>query len=894
MADKQNDLKIVVEAINKASEQLKQVEEDIKGLTETVEEQGTAAREAGIGFGELVAGIITGSFVAEIAVSAFQKLTAIISNLPGMFFEFARGASEVEGLGVALNIVANNAGLTAEAVARERSEIVKHNITTHAANRLLTDLIVKEIDYAQASKVAAAAQDIAAASNMDSSEAVERITQAIATGQPYLLQHMNLTKYANDIFRDYAESIGKTTEELDDVGRSQAIVNYVLEEGEKYAGAYDAAMGNAAKVLRSFQRALKEVSYVFGRVFNKALFEVSDTIYQLTDDLSEWAHQNEKQLNVIATSIGNFMHKVVATIKSFVASIPWDKVIAGFSYVIQVLTQFGAGLKIAYNIIQIFVRGISITIKSVQSLGEALSALIRRDFRSLKEVYTSWKGYSLDTAEAVIGDVQAIGTAFKRSQEASHFDLQEWWKKIGETDQEGWENRLKEIEESGDELTSKQKKQLSDMLRDIEKANVDYERAVAERIKQFNESFDDMVISHRDAIKELTKDLEEGNEDYKYKLADLVEEYNESMETIETRHKEKTESVIEDMEDERKKILEEIEKITEAYNEEVSIIQKEGEDRLSNLKAQLDKEKALGANANQEKINALDQMIAYEKDGLETALSDKKDKYDEEVSDVEEKLNDKLAKLRTELETEDYLFTESMSKRKVQYDEDVLDAKESYEDKRLALQEELDKELIIREKYSDDFARLADAIVEDDLTRLIRKHNEELAEMSRSYDEKIAEIKYKAFGEGEAFTEGFSEGFDAGYPAVEERLDKMGSDIDNVVSKIGSFTSSGNGSSGGSWWSNFIESLPSFPFGRAEKGGVFSTPTIAGEAGAEVVLPLNSPKRMAMIMKSMGIGGGESQGQVVQNFYVTVQDKQDVDVLMERAGFALKQGGGYG
>ncbi|MCK5017157.1 MAG: hypothetical protein KAS32_08800, partial [Candidatus Peribacteraceae bacterium] len=74
-------------------------------------------------------------------------------------------------------------------------------------------------------------------------------------------------------------------------------------------------------------------------------------------------------------------------------------------------------------------------------------------------------------------------------------------------------------------------------------------------------------------------------------------------------------------------------------------------------------------------------------------------------------------------------------------------------------------------------------------------------------------------------------------------------------------------------------------------GGVFSRPVIAGEAGAEVVLPLNFPKRMAMIMKSMGLGqaGG---GQVTQNFYVTVEGSQDVDVLMERAGFALKQGGG--
>jgi hypothetical protein len=71
-----------------------------------------------------------------------------------------------------------------------------------------------------------------------------------------------------------------------------------------------------------------------------------------------------------------------------------------------------------------------------------------------------------------------------------------------------------------------------------------------------------------------------------------------------------------------------------------------------------------------------------------------------------------------------------------------------------------------------------------------------------------------------------------------------------------------------------------------------TTPSIAGEAGPEVILPLNFPKRMETIMKAMGLG--QSAGsQVNQTFYVTVQSSQDVDVLMERAGFAMRQGGGY-
>jgi len=90
------------------------------------------------------------------------------------------------------------------------------------------------------------------------------------------------------------------------------------------------------------------------------------------------------------------------------------------------------------------------------------------------------------------------------------------------------------------------------------------------------------------------------------------------------------------------------------------------------------------------------------------------------------------------------------------------------------------------------------------------------------------------------------------------------------------FSSGGGGSGGGSG-------------GAWQQGGLAMQPGLVGEAGPEIVLPLSFPKRMAQIMQSLGMSGGKNE--VVQNFYVTVQSQQDVDVLMERAGFALKQGG---
>jgi len=894
MPDKQSELSIIIEAVNNASKQLKDVEKDLGGLSKSVQEQGETAKTASLGFGQLVAGVAGGAIAAQLAIGAFQKLAGVLIDIPKAIFDIAKGASEIEGLAVAMHIVANNAGITAEAVDKVRDSVVEQNVTTQAANRLLTDLIRNQLDYAQATDIASAAQNIAVASGVDSSETIERISQALASGNTWLLRQLGLVEHLDSVYEKYGVTLGKTSEEMTESERKQSIVNYVLAEGEKYAGAYGAAMNNAAKIMRSTKARMEEVKYAVGSELTPALDYVTKTIYEMVSAVVDWAHENKDKLRAVARDIGNFMKRVVDTVKVFIESIPWDYVITAFNFVIQKVAAFGAGLRMTFNVIQVFTRAITTAVSTVIMLGSAVDRFIKRDFKGMKNVFNEWSDKSYKTGQAIIGDINDIGNAYNKGYKAQEFDLKEWWDSVEELEGTGWEDRLKVAEEGGEKLTAKQKEKLDKMLEQIEKANRDYQRAVEKRTKQFEESFEDLVLSHRDTIKKLTDDLESENKDYQKNIKDLLDDYSEAMEEIEVRHRDKTESVMEDMEDERKKIEEEIDKITEKYNEERVLIEREGEARLNNLKVQLDREVALGVNANQEKIEALEQMIAYEESGLSNALDDKKSKYDEEVSDIEEKLSEKLTKLKEELDEEDILFTEAMDKRELQYERDLIEFKESYEEKRQVIQEELDSELSIREKYAGDFERLADKVAEDDLTRLIRKHNEELSEMERDHIEKLAGIESNSFEQGKSFSENLSDGIEAGYPAVKASIGKIEDDL-NSLGKVYEdfetkaswmqgfpswqpmgFTTGGGGSGGGSG-------------GAWQQGGLAMQPGLVGEAGPEIVLPLSFPKRMAQIMQSLGMSGGKSE--VVQNFYVTVQSQQDVDVLMERAGFALKQGG---
>jgi hypothetical protein len=178
----------------------------------------------------------------------------------------------------------------------------------------------------------------------------------------------------------------------------------------------------------------------------------------------------------------------------------------------------------------------------------------------------------------------------------------------------------------------------------------------------------------------------------------------------------------------------------------------------------------------------------------------------------------------------------------------------------------------------------------DDITRLINKNAEEKAEAERAHLETLAELKGSSFEQGKATIDSFTAGVDSAYPALKTKLDQIKTDISSISGGISNLSGSvGDYYSTGNYPLGVGSVMPSF----GATGGIFNKPTIVGEAGPEMVLPLSFPNRMAQIMQSLGMGGkGGGGGKVTQNFYVTVNNPQDVDLLMERAGFAMKNQGG--
>jgi len=893
MADEKSELAIVIEAINNASKTIKQVEDDLNGLNKEVSDQEKKSKSASGGFNSLVGAFVKGNLIVRGLEFSFGLVKKAVDALNQTMFESVEVAANYETTMAGLVSVANSFGHSADEATEAAKRLSEDGLLTPAQSAEALKNILAGLSGAtveQAESMVNAMKDTASFNRVlyDYGDAIINTTRGIRNRNSILTDSAGVQKNLSIIMQEAGFEIQDLDSSSKKYAATQALINGYLGES---AFAY----GDAEKYLDSYKgkqtslnAILLETKQSLGEALIPAFEEFKDLQSGIASDIAVFLEDNKGKIASLARTVGVEMKSVVTeTINFFVRNKDIIEKMVNVS--VQQLNVFVAAIRQTINYFQILGGGIEFVVRSAAQASKVLSNMVKGDFNGVNQAYDEWLQKSGEIQEGILRNFKDMENARSNYVKGVTFDLSDWWDSVTSENKEGRDQMVNDTQKANEQISESDKK----MLSDLEKENKKYLKELEKRTKSFEESFEDLVLSHRDAIQQLTEDLEEEKISYEKSLSGLGSDYDEAMADIKKSHADKTESIIEDMEEERKRSEEEIEKITEAYNAEVGLIEKEGQARLNNLKTQLAREEALGAMADSEKVASLKAMIAYEEKGLADSLAGRKSVYDEEVSDVEEKLNSELEKIKEGLEEENLVYEEALAERKTQYEEDVASLKESYTEKKETIQEELDEELLIREKYSEDFARLADKVADDDITRLVNKFNEEKDEMQREHEERLAEIGASAVESGEQLINGFNEGFDSAYPTFKQRVSQMESDIDNVLSKssglatiVGanaginyssSFRGGGGGGGGGG--------------GAYAEGGLATRPSLVGEAGPEIVLPLSFPKRMADIMKNMGLSD-KTRGNVVQNFYVTVKKEADVDMIMERASFAMKSGGG--
>lgn len=265
--------------------------------------------------------LTTASGEAETATSAlggaFSRLGAIMAGME--LYEAAKNtvmlAARYETLGATLGVMGSNVGKTSEEMAGFQRSLEETGISAIKARSALQIMAAAQLELKDASNLGRVAQDAATLAGINSSDAFNNLVRGITTGEVRIIRHMGIMANFTSALKNYADANGKTVQQLNARERAEARMINVLEEGQKRAGVYEAAMTTAGKQMLSMQRYTENLQVQIGEMFNPStnavVFALAEALKEGSLAMKEWEASGGK-----AAWAAEMREKVVSIIEA--------------------------------------------------------------------------------------------------------------------------------------------------------------------------------------------------------------------------------------------------------------------------------------------------------------------------------------------------------------------------------------------------------------------------------------------------------------------------------------------------------------------------------------------------------------------------------------------------
>lgn len=299
MADTER-MKLVIEARETASREIKRLRRElnalggppvvkarneIKKLNRQINQLSGTGKKASPIWSKFIRGIALGNIAANAAAAAMRGLRDAISEVG----KATLVAAQVEELGNVMQFVGQRTGYTSDELDRYYTALRESGIAQKETVQGMLRAMQAEIDLETAVKFGRVAQDAATIGLMESSEGYMRLINAVAKLFPRLLREMGIIVNLNIAYRKYSKQHGVTVAAMTQTQRKQAMINAIFEKGEIVAGAYEAAMFNVSKRLRSMPRWFQDVQVAIGQHFNPALEVGAAALEEVLKDVARLA-----------------------------------------------------------------------------------------------------------------------------------------------------------------------------------------------------------------------------------------------------------------------------------------------------------------------------------------------------------------------------------------------------------------------------------------------------------------------------------------------------------------------------------------------------------------------------------------------------------------------------
>lgn len=273
-------IRILISAVDEASRNLKSVEEGLKGLTQKGGEAKQAAEGTSAGFN------IMGS-AAGILSTAISAL-GISLSVEGVRRLAEMGAASLAQEG-AFKTLAAQAGLSSEAMLntmRTASEgtVSEMQLVSIGAKTLATGL---SLDLGQMSNLMMLAKDRANAFGIETGQAYETITRAIEYQSPRMLRSVGLVLDTKEAYRLYAESIHKSVDALTEQEQQQAFFNAILKQSQGELGNLSGGADKAEDSMKRAKVAAENLALAFGKLLAPAIGEAAQRLSEFLNITKE-------------------------------------------------------------------------------------------------------------------------------------------------------------------------------------------------------------------------------------------------------------------------------------------------------------------------------------------------------------------------------------------------------------------------------------------------------------------------------------------------------------------------------------------------------------------------------------------------------------------------------
>ncbi|MBI5522435.1 MAG: hypothetical protein HY910_07390 [Desulfarculus sp.] len=421
-------------------------------------------------------------------------------------------AARYETLGVTLKQLGSNVGYSQGYLDLQEQTLRKAGISALGARESLARMIQANLDLGKSAQLARVAQDAAAISGLNSSEAYKTLVYGIQSAQVEMLRTVGINVSFEQSYAAVAAQTGRAAESLTEVEKAQIRLNAVLAAGKSIAGSYEAAMTTAGKQILSFQRYAEDLQVELGKAFGPALTSIVSQAVESIGSLS-------KSVTESASS---------GALKSMGDSLQW--VAEHGTLVVASMTAVGAVMAAVKAEAWLLDGGLGRLVSSLEATSKAAGFTLRNAFAAHPLVTAAAGVALLATGLTFLADrLGWTDEAMRRQAETANRASREF-ATLNDT-VNGVSGPLQQYQESLARANGDQQKQLEALqaLRSVfPELTGDY-HSLAEGLANVNLNLEKFLALKRAEL-ELLKDKAEAEQSKR--LANLVRQYQEAAQVL--------------------------------------------------------------------------------------------------------------------------------------------------------------------------------------------------------------------------------------------------------------------------------------------------------------------------------------------------------------------------